>query len=444
MKHSTLYIHAGGPKTGTSSIQSFFRSIAPHLKKHDWSYEHSLDEPDLTLNTCGNVLLLYEVLTADDCTAARLDDLLLRYCGECHNAICSSEYLSTLTPTQWKQIDESCRRLNITVNVIFYVRDVIPFMLSAYDQHIKNHYERRSFDDWVEHADFPANWQHATAIRSIEAVFPKSSIHVIHYTKRSRDVIESFLSLLGLQDIAAVDLAASTPRLNRSLTEKERRILLAVNRCSTGLVGKAASTKDLADLLLCSQPHRDVERDACGSVAISTLTARFEKDVDWINGTFFRGSNVVSVFKRSDKQNSHETSATATATDDSTESIALAWAIDEMTSIHTRAQHNLLNHLNAIAEDFARNWRPRLPLPEIPSDFDVIAYVLLNRDILLAGLDPVMHFIAHGASEGRSYSFREKQPAVDLENNAAAISRESQEREPREALGVRTERSDAL
>jgi len=441
MKHTTLYIHAGGPKTGTSSIQSFLGSIASHLKNHDWSYEHSPDKPDLSLNTCGNGLLLYELLTADDYTPARLNDLLLRYCGGCHNAICSSEYLSGLTPTHWKELDESSRRLNITVNVIYYVRDVIPFLLSAYDQHVKNHYERRSFDDWVENADFPQTWQHATALRDIQAVFPKSSIHVIHYTERSRDIIESFVNLVGLGDIAAIDRAAINSRLNRSLTAKERKLLLAVNRASIGLVGKAARSKELADLLIHSQPHLEGESDACNSASLATLTARFGKDVDWINDTFFCGNDVISVFKSSDKQNSRETIAT---TDCSTESVAFEWAVDEFTSIHTRAQHDLLNHLNAIAENYARNWRPILPNPNIPSDFDVIAYVLLNRDVLLAGLDPVMHFIAHGMSEGRSYSFHEKQASTDLENNAGAISREPQEREPREAPGGRADRSDAL
>jgi len=429
MKHTTLYIHAGGPKTGTSSVQSFLSTIASHLKSHDWSYEHSSDKPDLSLNTCGTGLLLYELLTADDFTTERLDNLILRYCGGCHNAICSSEYLSNLTPTHWKVIDESCGRLNITVNVIFYVRDVIPFLLSAYDQHIKNHHERRSFDDWVEHADFPSTWQHATAIRSIAAVFPRSSIRVIHYEERAFDVIESFLNLVGLGVIAAVDRAAFRSRLNRSLTAKERNVLLSVNRASAGLVGKVARSKELADLLVYSQPHVEGETEVCNTVSLATLTARFGDDVKSINDTFFGGSDVVAVFKNSGQQNIHKTSATTTATDGLAEGIALAWAIDELASIHARAQHELLNRLIVIAQDYARDWHPRLPNPEIPDGFDVIAYVLLNRDVLLAGIDPVMHFVAHGMAEGRAYSFQEKQPSVDFESISDTDSHEPQERQ---------------
>lgn len=395
-------------------MQSFLGTIAPQLKSNDCNYEPSLDTTDDCRSTCGNGLLLYELLTGHDFTPARLDDLLLRYCGACRNSICSSEYLSILTTTQWKELDESGRRLNIAIQVIFYVRDVIPFMLSAYDQHIKNHHERRSFDDWVQNADFPTTWQHALALRDIQAAFPQSSIHVIYYKERSCDVIESFLSVVGLGDIASVDRPAFHSRVNRSLTTKERRILLAVNRASSGLVGESARSKELADLLIHSQPHLEAEGDACHSASIATLTARFAKDIDWINDSFFRGSEVVSVSKSSDQRNSRETIA---ATDGSTESIALAWALDEIALIHTRAQHDLLNRLSAIAEDYARDWRPRLPDPNIPSDFDVIAYVLFNRDVLLSGLDPVMHFIAHGMSEGRSYSFHEKQASVVLKKS---------------------------
>jgi len=427
MTRKTLYIHAGGPKTGTSSIQSFLGTIASHLTTYDWSYEHSPDTTDANGSNCGNGLPVYDLLTADNFTQAALDDLLVSYCGPCTNAICSSEYFSSITPTHWKELYESSKRLDIHLNVVFYVRDVIPFMLSAYDQHIKNHYEQGSFDSWVEQADYPKHWQHATALRSIEAVLPNSSIRVIHYKERSCDVIESFLSLVGLEDLAAVERHAVRPRFNRSLTAKEREILLAVNRTSAGLAGKAARSKELADLLIHAQPHLEGECDACSSVSISTLTARFVKDVDWINDTFFRGGNVVSVVGSIVPQDCHETCAPTNGTDNSIDHIALGWALTELASIQTRAQHELLNRLNAIAKEYTDYYLPLFPRLRLPDDFDVIAYVLLNRDVLLAGIDPVQHFIGIGMAEGRSYRFFERRPTVGFENDSHAISHEAQE-----------------
>ena len=430
MKHKTLYIHAGGGKTGTSGVQIFLSLIASQLKSHDYFYDHSLDTTATSTSSCGNGLPLFHLLKKNNFTEAKLDDLLLRYFGPCSNAICSSEYLSSCTPMHWERLNESSRRLNISVNVIFYVRDLVPFMLSAYDQFIKNHHEHRSFDEWARHSRYARIWRHAEGLRSIAAILPRSSIRVIHYKERSTDSIQSFLDLLGLGDIAPVNRKAFPSRLNRSLTPKERKILIALKSASTGVVGKPLRTKELADLFMHSHPNPEAEQETCNSALASMLAARFENDVNWINDTFFGGSEVVSVSKSSGQQNSRETSATTTATDGSTESIALEWATEELVTAQSRAQHELLNRLDRIVKHYSQQWRPLLPHPQRPSDFDVLAYVLLNRDVLLADIDPVMHFIAHGMSEGRSYSFLEEQPSVVLETSSGTVSHEHQERQP--------------
>ena len=39
----------------------------------------------------------------------------------------------------------------------------------------------------------------------------------------------------------------------------------------------------------------------------------------------------------------------------------------------------------------------------LPSDFDPLHYLLLNPDVLIAGADPVQHYLTHRAKEGRAY-----------------------------------------
>jgi hypothetical protein len=39
----------------------------------------------------------------------------------------------------------------------------------------------------------------------------------------------------------------------------------------------------------------------------------------------------------------------------------------------------------------------------LPSDFVPLHYLLLNPDVLIAGADPVQHYLTHGAKEGRAY-----------------------------------------
>jgi len=409
MKHKkTLYIHAGGPKTGTSSIQSFLASNALELQRHNYIYKHSLDMPTLDLPNCGNGLPLLDLLADENATQRNLDEILLGYFGLYENAICSSEYFVAIKPTGWKRIRESGRRLNITVNIIFFVRDLVPFFLSAYDQAIKNHQEHMSLAKWIVHSDFSKTWQHADALRTIEAIFPKSRIQVIHYKEGNQGAIESFLSSVGIGDMTKDDRIRSFPKTNRSLTSKERKILIEINRACSGHIGKPLNSKELADLFLQSQAKPEPEMKASDSSSLSMLGARFEDDVNWINSTFFGCSEVVSVFGVYDQQSSRKTSKSTSATDDGTTCIALSWIIDQLASIHVRSQHELVNRLSAIQANYAQIWHPRRPLPEIPKDFDVIAYVLLNRDILFTDMDPVMHFIAHGMAEGRPYSFNSK------------------------------------
>jgi hypothetical protein len=43
--------------------------------------------------------------------------------------------------------------------------------------------------------------------------------------------------------------------------------------------------------------------------------------------------------------------------------------------------------------------------PAVPPDFDSDAYLFHNPDIAAARVDPVQHYLVHGAREGRRYRF---------------------------------------
>lgn len=46
----------------------------------------------------------------------------------------------------------------------------------------------------------------------------------------------------------------------------------------------------------------------------------------------------------------------------------------------------------------------------LPSDFDPEAYLLLNPDVRMAGMDPVHHYLQHGRKENREYKKRHAVP----------------------------------
>ena len=47
--------------------------------------------------------------------------------------------------------------------------------------------------------------------------------------------------------------------------------------------------------------------------------------------------------------------------------------------------------------------RENLSHPELPQDFDTVAYLLLNPDVLESDIPVVHHFLSHGKREGRSF-----------------------------------------
>ena len=42
---------------------------------------------------------------------------------------------------------------------------------------------------------------------------------------------------------------------------------------------------------------------------------------------------------------------------------------------------------------------------QIPDNFDVVAYLLINTDILFEGIDPYKHYLEYGREEGREFNF---------------------------------------
>jgi hypothetical protein len=42
---------------------------------------------------------------------------------------------------------------------------------------------------------------------------------------------------------------------------------------------------------------------------------------------------------------------------------------------------------------------------QVPDQFDIMAYLLINKDVLFAGIDPYQHYVCHGYSENRPFEW---------------------------------------
>jgi len=355
--------------------------------------------------------LLYKVLSSATATDNEIDSLVLSYFGQCNGAICSSEYFAEFGAHHWKKLFESSVRLGVKLKVIFYVRNVIPFFLSGYDQIIKRHGGCRSFDEWV----VKPTWQHARALRIIADELPQSSVQVLHFDREKASLISGFLDILGVDASFEVDPNDQRRQVNRSLTEEEREALKTVNR----VLGKAYS-QELSDLLIYANPNALGEPVSCNKTTTELLLDRFNNEVDWVNNTFFNGQAVVSVLSiKPVKKTMSKKSIIKPAHNSDVKKQVLEWALEKLKTIKNETEECMQKRikdetekciLNAL-NDAAQNDSGKL-YPGVPGDFDSLAYLVLNPDVLRAGVDPIQHFIEFGKREERAYKFLKRRSSI--------------------------------
>jgi hypothetical protein len=388
----TLFIHAGGSKTGSSALQSFLEINVTRLESHGFAYEHRLNIKSENQITSGNGEYLYNALKVEHITDVTIDSLVLSYFGKSNNAICSSEYFQLLPAQSWRKLQESSIRLGVTLNVIFYVRNVIPFLQSSYGEAIKRFGEYRLFGQWIVESD----WGHYSSLKVIADEVPFLNIQVRHFDRVRKNLIHVFLSALGIDPLCDFWQEVQIQQVNRSLTNLERDILIKVN----SFLGNAY-TNELSDLFVYASPLVRGELVSYDKKTEQLLLNRFSSEVDWINNAFFNGQAAVTVLPMGSEIKQEQNLMVNQTQNNATEKQVLNWALEKLKTIQSETECRILDALNnAVSQNASKNYPP-----EIPADFDVLAYLLLNRDVLHAGMDPMQHYINHGKTEGRKYRF---------------------------------------
>ncbi|MGJ0486930.1 MAG: hypothetical protein ACR65R_20685 [Methylomicrobium sp.] len=415
MTDKTLFIHAGGAKTGSSALQNFFHLNASKLESLGFAYENRLHIEHEHEIGSANGMLLYETVLSPTSTDDEIDNAMSSYFGGCNSAICSSEFFAELDISGWKKLFESSIRLGVKLKVIFYVRNVIPYLLSAYDQIIKRHGGDELFDEWVK----KAIWQHGKALRTMANVLPKSIIHVIHFDHVRANLIRGFLDILGVDSSFEIDPKDQKRQVNRSLTNEERNALIAANK----ILG-AAYSKELSELLIYANPNATGEPAEYTKATIDSLLDNFNTEVNWVNSVFFNKKAVVSVLPtKPAKKILHlkflgKKSKIKPKEKINLEKLLLGWALEKLKTVQDETEQTLMETVKVAEQNSSRKFHP-----DLPTDFDVLAYLLINRDILHAGVDPIQHYIDYGKNEGRFYKFHKKTNGEpDITNSEVKVS----------------------
>ena len=137
---------------------------------------------------------------------------------------------------------------------------------------------------------------------------------------------------------------------------------------------------------------------------------RHNDDVEWLNKTFFNGKQIVEV------SSSNLSSESITAHErQSIDHLVMDWCIKKLgSSSPDDARKFILNRISAIDWGNSSN-------PAIPNDFDPVAYLINNFDLLNSGSLPYKHYIELGVNEkGRKYTLPNKN-----EHGQKSVSKDS-------------------
>ncbi len=383
---STLFLHAGGPKTGSSALQSFLEFNSEKLGARDIGYLNKTGMVFEHQISSGNGEMLREAICDERNDVSIIAAVIRSYFGEYSNAICSSELFSEFSSENWRLLADVCRGEGIRLRVVFYVRNVIPFMKSVYDQLIKRHGLCEDFEVWVDTAE----WLHISTLRSLSEVLSSDEVTVVSYEAIKKRVVDSFVDLIGVSTLENQDRI-----VNRSLTGVERSLLRRINR-EFG----ASFSEEVSDRMIYAEPFAKSESVEMTDEVEGGLEKRYRADIDWVNSHFFGGADVVSL---SGERNKSDRQALAVETSLSIEGemvghearvrdLVLNWALEKIALTQQSGASHVASALLNIDWHLAND-------PLIPQDFDPIAYLLNNTDILAAGTPPYAHFIAHGRYE---------------------------------------------
>ena len=282
----TLYLHAGGSKTGSSALQVFFSQYARALEQHGFAYKNNSEVRHEYQITSGNGYALFELLVSTPDNYC-INDVIMSYFGNCNCAIISSEYIQHLDSIQIQRLLSATFILGIKLELIYFVRSVIPFVCSAYDQVIKRHGEWRSIDDWIPEL---GTLDHIAFLKRITGIIPSTNIHVFNYDNVSEHLVDTTLQMLGICDNMKTDAHHRQRRVNRSLTNHERNYLRDFNKRYGGQF-----SEEISDRIIYSKPEYCSEIPYISDHSVDILKEKFHADIAWVNQTFFGGRDGISI-----------------------------------------------------------------------------------------------------------------------------------------------------
>jgi hypothetical protein len=377
-----MFIFTGTHKTGSTALHRYLAANRQILADLGVRYEMS----GLQQGFFGNGQSLFELLFLQQPKPAEVDQALEAYLAGSGRAICLSEDLTRFEPREWELLSAAFLRRGIHPRFLTFVRNVSSFYSSGHSEMAKAGLTSKSF------AEFCNSNHYAYIIRSLKSIagiFGTTAMSVCHYDSIASSIELPLLMLLDLNS-TQLDRSVLAQRSNRSLIDHELDLMLRLN-ASTG--GQHAA--ELTALFMGRRPEAR-GRMRFSPAVLATLEARHAKDVEWVNLTFFGGAGTLRISAENvvpECENAIDLQLRIEIDDD-----FAAWCLKQMNSNHRQGIDFVSSRLKSI--DWANSHHS-----SIPENFDPVAYLILNQDLLNSQEKPFEHYIRHGRFERRRTSW---------------------------------------
>jgi hypothetical protein len=379
-----LYFHTGVHKTGSTALQVYLSENREILIQSGFGYQF-LDGTD---RLAGNGQYLYGQLFLENVSDERLDQVLNLYLTDRSAAICSSEDFTRFGLAEWNRVERSCHRIGVTARIITFVRDVAAYYFSLHGQLVKGGDNYTSFDEFCNHD------QYSPVLKSLRALieaFGRDSIRLIHYESSINKMDDAFLGAIGIASLK-FDNSSLQNVVNRSLTEYEKEILSKVTAST-----RSEYSKELSTFLISQRPDLKEAKKFEAHIT-ELLKHRHADDVLWVNHVFFNDLDVLTIESPVSDRASNE--VLSTEIQRAIDKDVAEWCILQLHSIQTKVTDYMSDRLRTIDWNNSNN-------AAIPKDFDPVAYLMLNEDVLKAGTAPYRHYIDFGQYEtGRKWRWQ--------------------------------------
>lgn len=283
---TTLTLHAGAAKTGSSAIQTAF--VRERAALADCGVYYPASETDTLAETgrptAGNGAALARALMDHELSDAAGDQLIdqwfkeLSAAGHFKNVLVSSEWFADVPTDRLARLGATARDHNVRLKIIYYVRHIADHALAVYSDRVWRRGETASFEEFCKDYQCPFR----DDLDSFSAAFGADAVSAHVYDDHRQALVHHIMDCVGAKD---ADALVQNDWVNRSLSRIELEIIRRLQ----------ARAHDLTFVTRLAAEHAfqtrglPVEHLTITPAELEQVEQRWEGDIRYINRTYLTG-----------------------------------------------------------------------------------------------------------------------------------------------------------